>query len=110
EASVASELERTANGVRTRVAMASLYSRIAGNVRGLDREEAMRTLAEMEIGDRTTEAKSARQDEVERRLASVRTMATLETGKCQETPPPIAKDPSPVPLFEVWRQTLPSPL
>jgi hypothetical protein len=110
EASVATEVSTLGHGADTRNALVGLYGQIERNVRGLDREEALRVLAEMEIGDRTTEEKAARQDELERRLASTQSIATAEAGECTEPEPGTSPDTNggdSVALFEGWRQSVP---
>jgi hypothetical protein len=119
-------IDSIAHGVGTRSALVAFYSGIERRVRGLDREEALKVLAEMEIGDRTEPEKANRQDEVDASLARVVNIAKAEAVDCEDPDDPTADpgtDPGTgpgttpdiglvdsVPLFEAWRKTYPAAL
>jgi hypothetical protein len=91
-------------------ALGAAYATVAHEVRFLGREEAIVRLAEMEIGDRTTADKRARQDEVEKRLSEALAASVEALGECP-VPPATAPGPADtIPLFESWRNTMPASL
>ncbi len=91
-------------------AIVAAYSTITREIRFLSREEALVRLAEMEIGDRTSPEKNARQDELERRLTRSLAASVVALGNCPSTPgtPTAPGAPDSVPLFEAWRVSMPA--
>ena len=87
--------------------LASAYATISREVRFLDREEALRRLAQMELGDRTSDEKIARQDELERSLTKALAASVAALGTCTTPPttPPATGPVDAVPMFEAWRKS-----
>jgi hypothetical protein len=95
--------------------LVAAYSAIAHETRFLSREAALVRLAQMEIGDRTTEEKSASQNEIEAKLANALASSVTALGACPTKPSPPGTPPAPgsadsIPLFEAWRTTVPASL
>jgi hypothetical protein len=86
-------------------ALVGAYSSIAREIRFLSPSEALIRLAQMEIGDRTTPEKSARQDEIESKMARALQESVSALGECS-TPDPVVipGDADSVVLFEGWRK------
>lgn len=87
-------------------AFATLYSEVADSVRGLDRENALRVLAETELGDRTDDLRGNRQNRIENALTNVKSESVAVAGQCEskDVVMPMGEQIDPVPMFENWRQ------
>jgi hypothetical protein len=118
---IESEVRGLARSNEQAEALVAAYSTVAHEIRFLGREDALVRLAEMEIGDRTTPEKAARQDAVEGAMARALGASVSALGACPNpappagtTPPvvtpPAGGSPDPVALFESWRNRVPATL
>lgn len=105
--SVASEVSALAHTTPQSDAMNDAYREIAQAIRGQSPDEAVKTLAEIEIGDRTSSEKAYRQTKIENALSLLKVESIAADGTCTQVIPdvsPAAIDA--VPLFETWRGKL----
>ncbi len=95
-------------------ALVRVYRDLRKAVSDLGREEAIQALAEMELGDRTTPEKAARQDALEAAQADAMAISTAVDGACAPDPdgsqPVILPPADSISMFEGWRRSLPAPV
>jgi len=105
---VETEIHSLAKNAAQADALVAAYSSIAREIRSLGRNEAMARLAEMEIGDRTSDEKVARQDEVEKNLTRALRTSIEALGTCpaNSVPPASVGITDSVPLFEGWKTSV----
>lgn len=102
--SVAAEVSALAHTAPQSDAMTDAYREIAQAIHGQSKDEAVQTLAEIEIGDRTDSVKEYRQSKIENALSILKSESIAADGTCRE----ISSDVTPasvdaVPMFESWR-------